>query len=188
MRKKLILIGSLLVWGIVSGCGIHQVRFFAFQNTSEAAKPNLVSGEAPDSTPFNFDKVEFKVTGDMPEGWKVFFPVKNQGQIFKGNKQIGSLEIYGYYGDESGSGRPNHSSIVSVENIQSGLGKGKLYKLERDRSTASQSPRTWIEYYAIVPIEGYNLAYNVWIEAEDLDSDLRTMKNILQILGVNNLN
>lgn len=186
MRKKLILISSLLVLGIVSGCGIPQVTFSAFQSTSEAGKLSSVPGETADPAPFNFDKVEFKVTGDMPEGWKVFFPVKNQGQIFKGNERIGSVEIYGYYGDESGSGRPNHSSIVGVEDIQSGLGKGKLYILERDRSTASQSPRTWIEYYAIVPIEGYSLAYNVWIEAEDLDSDLQTMKNILEILGVNN--
>lgn len=27
--------------------------------------------------------VEFKLTGDLPEGWKISFPVKNQGQIFR---------------------------------------------------------------------------------------------------------
>ncbi|ODA40822.1 hypothetical protein [Desulfosporosinus sp. BG] len=139
----------------------------------------------PNTAAFNYDRVEFKLTGELPEGWKISFTMKNQGQIFKRGKQVGSIEILGYYGDASGSGRPNHSSIVSVEGIKSGLGNGKLYILERDMP---KDPRTLTEYYAIIPIKGHELAYNVWIDCDDLDNDLLAMKRFLQILEVNNGN
>ena len=92
MRKKLILISSLLVLGIVSGCGIPQVTFSAFQSTSEAGKLSSVPGETADPAPFNFDKVEFKVTGDMPEGWKVFFRLKTKAKYLKEMNELVQLK------------------------------------------------------------------------------------------------
>lgn len=114
--------------------------------------------------------------------------MRHQGQIYKRGKQVGAIEIYGYYGEGSGSGRPNHSSIVRFEDIKSGLGNGNLYVLERSMPAASKDQRTWIEYYAIFPIKGFDLAYNVWIDSDDLESDLMAMKNILQNLSVKNKN
>lgn len=198
MTRRLILICCVLVLAVLSGCGTPHVTVSTFQRSSDTVKPNgilhdggpaetkvYIEEMAPHTAAFNYDKVEFKLTGDLPEGWNISFPMKNQGQIFKQGKQVGSLEIFGYYGDASGSGRPNHSSILSVEGIRSGLGNGKLYILERDMP---KDPRTWTEYYAIIPIKGYELAYNVWIDSDDLDNDLLAMKRFLQILGVNNGN
>ena len=192
MKKASVILCSLILCLnllLVVGCKEKSLLTIKPNSISHDGVPtetkSNIAEVAPNSVPFNFDSLEFKLTGDLPEGWKISFPVKNQGQIFKRGKQVGSIEVYGYYGDASGSGRPNHSSIVRFEDIKSGLGNGKLYVLERDMPAASQDPRTWTEYYAIFPIKGYDLAYNVWIDSDDLNNDLMAMKSFLQILGVN---
>ncbi|WP_434512142.1 hypothetical protein [Desulfitobacterium sp. AusDCA] len=195
MKKALIIYSLIFCLSLLSGCKEKDVSvvkpnpisqpnaLIETESDSPAAVLNSVS-----STEAMWSKIEFKLTGNLPEGWRITFPFKNQGEIFKRDKQVGAIEVYGYEGESFGSGLPNHSSIVRAEEIKSGFGNGKLYTLERSEPAASKTPRTWNEYYAIFPIKGENLAYNVWVESDDLDNDLITMRSILQILGVNGEN
>lgn len=192
MKKAFNLIcGLILCLNMISGCTASNVSSTKSNtniqtNTQNEAKSN-VTGVTANDTHYNWDlpsNVECVVTGNLPEGWSVTFPKKNEGEIFKQGKQVGSIEILGFYG--GASGLPNHSSVIKTEDVKSGLGNGKMYLLERDKPAASKNPRTWNEYYAIFPIGQLNLAYNVWIETDNLDKDMVTMKNLLLALGLKN--
>lgn len=140
------------------------------------------------STPLNNSTIpsnlELILIGKLPEGWNITFPSKNHGLIFKQEKQIGQIDIFGYYGGSYGI--PNHSSVIRSEDVKSGLGNGILYLLERDMPAAANDPRVWNEYYAIIPIKEYRLAFNVRIKTNDLENDLFAIKNILLVLGNEN--
>ena len=71
----------------------------------------------------------------------------------------------GYYGNYKDS-LPNHSKILSTENIDSGLGKGKLFTIEQSNSAASNNTKTWNEIHAIIPVDKNNMAYDIWINVK----------------------
>lgn len=65
--------------------------------------------------------------------------------------------------------------ILSTEDIDIGLGKGKLFTLQRDNPAAANNNQVWNEIHAIIPIKKSNLAYDIWIEG--------TKDNLIKILG-----
>lgn len=92
----------------------------------------------------------------------------NESEIFfdDENKQtIGGISVVGYYGNYVAS-LPNHSEILSTEDIDSHLGKGKLFILERSNSAASNNPKTWNEIHAIIPTNKNNRAYDIWVNVK----------------------
>ncbi|MFL0268067.1 hypothetical protein [Candidatus Clostridium radicumherbarum] len=109
----------------------------------------------------------------LPSNW-----VKrgNESEIFfdDENKQTsGGISVVGYYGDY-GASLPNHSKILSTEDINSNLGKGKLFMLELSNPAASNNPKTWKEIHAIIPSNN-NKAYDIWV---NVNKD--TLINILK--------
>ncbi|WP_425806137.1 DUF4362 domain-containing protein [Desulfitobacterium sp. Sab5] len=126
------------------------------------------------------NQIGLKINGTLPTGWDIFLNGDKEGQFLKNGKVVGSIEMIGYYGDNGSL--PNHSSIIRIEDITSGLGSGKMYILDRDTPAASPEQRTWTEIYIVVPISGNNLAFGVSIHTDDasLNSDIAAMKSILQ--------
>lgn len=111
----------------------------------------------------------------LPENW-----VKrgNGSEIFfdDENKQtVGGISIVGYYGEYAAS-IPNHSKILSTENIDISLGKGKVFTLEESDTAASDNSKTWNEIHAIIPINKNNMAYDIWgnVKKDTLINILKT--------------
>lgn len=130
------------------------------------------------------NKIGLKLNGSLPTGWDIYFNGDKEGQILKKGKLVGYIEMIGYYGEPAMI--PNHSSIRRSEEVLSGLGKAKMYILDRDTPAASREQRSWTEIYTVVPVSGHNLAFGVSIETDDssLNSDITAMKNILQKLAL----
>ena len=92
----------------------------------------------------------------------------NESEVFfdDENKQtVGGISIVGFYADY-GASLPNHSKILSTEDIDSSLGKGKLYTLERSNPAASDNPKTWNEIHAIIPANKNNMAYDICVNVK----------------------
>ncbi|KLU62361.1 hypothetical protein CEB3_c12220 [Peptococcaceae bacterium CEB3] len=179
---------TVLVLTALIGCGASRMSQQAGTHPAGSSIPDketeskkaILSTVTSDSvTP---DTIEFRLTGNLPEGWNISFPQKSLGEIFKKGKQIGWIDVLGYDGVSARSGLPNHSVVIKSEGIKSGLGNGELFTLERAMPAASQDPRTWIEYWAIIPIKGGNVAYSVSIKPDDRNKDLRSLKSILKVL------
>lgn len=97
--------------------------------------------------------------------------------------EIGGVYLVGYYRDHyMGSSLPNHSLPLSIEDIDTPLGKGKLAILERDHPAASGLGDNWKEIYCIIPIENKNLAYSFWMKEKDT---VEKTKGLLQQIVTN---
>lgn len=89
----------------------------------------------------------------------------NESELFfdDENKQtVGGISVVGNYGDSL----PNHSKILSTEDIDSSEGKGKLFTIERSNAAASNNPNTWNEVHAIIPADKNNMAYDIWVNVK----------------------
>lgn len=89
---------------------------------------------------------------------------------------VGGIERVGYYGNYNAA-LPNHSETLSIKNINTCLGKGKLFALERSNPASSGSNVTWNEFHAIIPIYNKNLAYDIWVKGSK-DILLNILKSI----------
>lgn len=111
----------------------------------------------------NDDNVNLsKLNFTLPANWskrgdenELFFDDEN-------NQTVGGITLVGYYGDYN-SALPNHSETLNTEDIDTSLGKGKLYTLERSTPAASNNNETWIEIHAVIPAIKNNQAYDIWI-------------------------
>jgi hypothetical protein len=172
MKRTLALICSVLVLEILLGCKSPHVAVSTFGRSSDTVKTNETSVNA-----------DYKVIGELPDSWEVSLSEENKGQILKKGSPVGFIEVIGYAGETTAL--PNHSVIVRSEDIESALGNGRLYILERSTPAASLVTKSWTEYYALIPIEGRNFAFSVCIDTdnENLEHDLKDMKSILRKLG-----
>ncbi|HVJ49092.1 DUF4362 domain-containing protein [Desulfitobacterium sp.] len=129
------------------------------------------------------NQIGLRING-LPTGWDINLNGDKDGQILKKGKVVGQIEMIGYYGNNSSL--PNHSSIVQTEDITSGLGKGKMYILDRDTPAASAEQRRWTEIYVVLPISNSNLAFGISIDTDEssLNGDMTAMKNIVQELAL----
>lgn len=101
----------------------------------------------------------------LPKNW---MKRGNESELFfdDENKQtVGGISIVGYYGEYSAS-LPNHSKILSTEDIDTTIGKGKLFTLEESDPAVSDNYKTWNEMHAIIPTNKNNMAYDVWINVK----------------------
>ena len=101
---------------------------------------------------------------------------ENQGEVFfdDANKHtVGGISVLGYYGDYTFT-LPNHSLILSTEDIASPLGKGTIFTLERSYPAAANNPHKWNEIHAIIPAKN-NTAYDIWVNVNK-----KTLLNILK--------
>lgn len=106
----------------------------------------------------NLSKLDFTLPSNWSkrvDGNEVFFDDEN-------NQTVGGISLAGYYGDYD-SALPNHSETMSTEDIDTSLGKGKLYTLERSEPAASNNTKTWTEVHAIIPVVENKRAYDVWL-------------------------
>jgi hypothetical protein len=173
MKRTLALICSVLVLEILLGCKSPHVAVSTFGRSSDTVKTNETSVNA-----------DYKVIGELPDSWEVSLSEENKGQILTKGSPVGFIEVIGYAGETTAL--PNHSVIVRSEDIESALGNGRLYILERSTPAASLVTKSWTEYYALIPIEGRNFAFSVCIDTdnENLENDLKDMKSILRRLGL----
>ncbi|MCX7771642.1 MAG: zf-HC2 domain-containing protein [Clostridia bacterium] len=125
------------------------------------------------------------------QSFRLFFVDKLQDTIYWENKGdlSGELQISGYYPDEPhGAVLPNHSSIVGTPiEGKSALGNVTIYLLDCDipKDMQTEEQQTFKLYYAVIPIEGENLAYvlSLAVPLDMQPSDFLT--HVKQILGMN---
>lgn len=119
-----------------------------------------------------------KLNVTLPTAWT---RKGNENEIFFNdeNKQtVGGISLVGYY-NYYNTTLPNHSEILNMEDINTSIGKGKLFTLKRSNPAASNNNETWNEMHAIIPANKNNLAYDIWIKG--------TKYTILNILRAINL-
>ena len=121
----------------------------------------------------NLNKLKFT----LPTNWtktgsehELFFNDDNK-------KLVGAIYLVGFYEDYI-STLPNHSEILNSEEINTSLGKGKLFTLKISNPAASNNNEIWNEIHAIIPSSNNNLAYDIWIKGtkDTLLSILKSMQ------------
>lgn len=119
----------------------------------------------------------------VPAGWSKKYDGALEIEFLneKGVTQGGFFRV-GYYADQPlSTSLPNHSLQLSIEDVDTPLGKGKLVVLERDHPAASGNDEVWQEIHAIIPIVNEKLAYDFWIRVDGLSTEKTkaVLKNIL---------
>lgn len=117
-----------------------------------------------------------KLNVTLPAAWT---RKGNENEIFFNdeNKQtVGGISLVGYY-NYYNTTLPNHSEILNTEDINTSIGKGKLFTLKRSNPAASNNNETWNEMHAIIPANKNNLAYDIWIKGTK-DTILNILKTI----------
>ena len=127
-------------------------------------------------------EVDYRIIGSLPQNWVISVSGETKGNIFKEGKPAGRIEVVGYYGEPGGL--PNHSTLIKSEDVNSGLGKGKLYLLDQSDPTEASTNRSWIKIYVMIPIKHQGLAYSILVDTdkEQLDKDSKAVKDIIQNL------
>ncbi|MFL0247119.1 hypothetical protein [Candidatus Clostridium stratigraminis] len=154
-RTLTVAISGLLILGL-AGCSEKKSIMVTAVPKTVAETGNNIDAD----NKINLNNLNFT----LPSNW-----VKrgNESEIFfdNENKQtVGGISVVGYYGDY-GASLPNHSEILSTENIDSSLGKGKLFTLELSNPAASNNPKTWKEIHAIIPTNN-DRAYDIWVNVK----------------------
>ncbi len=141
--------------------------------TSNDTKSQEASLAAESGNKINLNKLNITV----PANWT---KKGNEDEVFfeDENKQsVGGISVVGYYGDY-GPTLPNHSELLKPsEDINTSLGKGKIFTLKRGDTAASGNNETWIETHAIIPSKEKNLAYDIWAKGTK-DGVLSLLKGI----------
>jgi hypothetical protein len=164
-RTLALLITTFLLFGL-TGCSEKKNNIVTTVPITETNTDNKIEA----SNKINLNNLKFT----LPANW-----VKrgNENEIFfdDENKQtVGGIRVVGYYGDYRAS-LSNHSNILNTEDIDSSLGKGKLFTLELSNPAASNKPKTWNEIHAIIPINNTSMAYDIWVNVKK-----DTLLNILK--------
>jgi hypothetical protein len=163
-RPLAVIITGIILSGFIVSNSSNNTVVKANANTSEEIKGN--------KSTIDLSKLEFS----YPKGWtkrvyenEIFFDEENK-------QTVGGITLVGYYGDYQTT-LPNHSEILTTEDVDTGLGKGKLFTLERDYPAAAGNNEIWIEIHAIIPVSKNNLAYDIWVKGEK-DTLLEIFKSI----------
>jgi hypothetical protein len=157
-----IIITSIVLFG-VTGCS---------GNVNRTARSN---SKAVKKTVKNDDNINLnKLNITYPSKWT---KRGNENEIFfddENKHTVGGISMIGYYGNYN-STLPNHSTILNTEDIDTGIGKGKLFTINRSNSAAANDNKTLNEIHAIIPANKNNLAYDIWV-----DGNKDTLLNILK--------
>lgn len=162
---------------------------------------NLTSIEYPNLNNENNQKV----TMPLKEGWTAtrltwerpkdfeYNEIKNkfitefyEYYIYNEKKEeIGWFGTIGRYHDTDNSSFPNHLQFKDIRyKGMTKLGKGKIYLLQLDlpKDERTKDRDSFMEWYAIVPINNESLAYNFYLKVpynEKVNDTLEIMKDIL---------
>lgn len=68
--------------------------------------------------------------------------------------------------------------MLNTEDINTGLGKGKLFTIERDHPAAADNNERLTEIHAIILADISNLAYDIWIKGDKQDTLIGILRNI----------
>jgi hypothetical protein len=151
-RALILVITAFLLLGL-TGCSEKKNSIVTSAPKTIAETDNKI-----EANKINLNNIKFTLPTNWTKGG-------NESEIFfyDENKQtIGGISVVGYYGDY-GASLPNHSKILSSEDIDSSLGKGKLFTLERSNPAASNNPNKWNEIHTIIPVNNNNMAYDIWV-------------------------
>lgn len=161
-KKVITIIAAGIILSGLAGCS--QKKNAVINDNSKAVSVIADNPKTSSTISEADNKIDLnKLSFTLPAGWskrggqyEIFFDDKNK-------QTVGGISLKGYYG-EYGNYLPNHSKILSKEDIDIGLGKGKLFTLQRDNPAAANNNQVWNEIHAIIPLDQSNQAYDIWIE------------------------
>ncbi|WP_315107992.1 hypothetical protein [Clostridium intestinale] len=148
----LIITASLLLG--LTGCSEEKNEI----GTAESKTVVETSNKIEDDNKINLNTLKFT----LPANW---MKRGNESEIFfdDENKQtVGGISVVGYYG----SSLPNHSKILSTEEVDSIFGKGKLFTLERSNPDASNNSKMWNEIHVMIPVNNNSMVYDIWVNVQ----------------------
>lgn len=171
-KKVMTIIAVGIMLSGLAGC--NQKTNTVITNNSKDVSKIVASPKASSTISEADDKVDLsKLNFTLPADWS---KRGNENEIFfddKNKQTVGGISLIGYYGEYSNY-LPNHSKILNTEDIDTGLGKGKLFTLESDNPAAANNNQVWNEIHAIIPINQSNLAYDIWVKG--------TKDNLIKII------
>lgn len=151
----LVITASLLLG--LTGCSEEKNEI----GTSEPKTVVETGNKIEDDNKININTLKFT----LPTSW---MKRGNESEIFfdDENKQtVGGISVVGYYGDY-GTSLPNHSKILSTEEVDSIFGKGKLFTLERSNPAASNNSKMWNEVHVMIPTNNNSMVYYIWVNVQ----------------------
>jgi hypothetical protein len=183
MRSKMLflIISSLLSSWFLFGCSKSPTLNQQISITTPLDNSQI---QNPEQKATGSTKVDYKIIGSLPQNWVISVSGETEGSIFKEGKPAGKIEVVGYYGEPVGL--PNHSTLIKSEDVNSGLGKGKLYLLDQSDPAAASANRSWIKIYVLIPIKDQRLAYSIWVDTDkkQLVKDTKAIEDIIKNLKV----
>lgn len=177
--KKIII--SLFIVCFITGCAsksvIKEIDTVATIENENSISKNMYSIEPIEG---NYDLTILNIK--LPANWHIDTSDKFQHNFIDGNNDVRGWVTAGKYESNSAftEWQPNHSALVSEEQIETPLGDGKLFKLDVDNGTAASGiTGTHDDYYAIIPEKG-NMRYI--FEFSHNDKKTETKEEFLNIL------
>lgn len=179
MKKIFITLIAVMVLSLTSCDSISKTAALkdSSHNSNETTGiyETISSGRTPGSSETAVSKINLNnlifdlpknMTKKVTESDIVFYDVNE--------KETGGISLVGYYGTYTGT-LPNHSETINTKDIHTNLGTGKLFTLKCGNPAASGSTETWDEVHAIIPVNGNNVAYDIWLKG--------TKDNLTEILN-----
>ncbi|MDT8718947.1 hypothetical protein IAI10_20040 [Clostridium sp. 19966] len=74
------------------------------------------------------------------------------------------------YDEDYNSSLPKNVSIVSEEDIETNFGPGKLITLKTAKSIVNGNPNEQLEFHALIPMKGSNIAQDFWAKGSNKDA------------------
>ena len=154
LKKSLVIVITGIILFGLAGCS---------GNTNKRVATNA-NVKTVKETAENIDSINLnKLRITYPSNWtkrgdenEIFFDDENK-------QTVGGISLVGYYGNNNAA-LPNHSETLDSEDINTNIGKGKLFTLKRSNPAASNNNETWNEVHAIIPSNKNNVAYDFWIK------------------------
>lgn len=141
------------------------------QNSDLNSNNNSSQGETAPSIDISKLKITFP-----SKNWKSDMANAYEMHFYENGTDKGELYLAPLYSGQTAEAlMPNHSSIVSKEDINIPLGSGTLLILERQNPAADPVQKTWYEMHAVIPASDGQHAYHIWLTTEDTGSSSKAM-------------
>lgn len=172
MKKLIIITASVIALGLTS-CSATSKSVITNDSSSiteESTDTSLTNHTETTNSKTNLYSLDFDLPNSITKKGN-----EAEIQLFDKNNQLcGGIDKVGYDGTYMSS-LPNHSDIVTSEDIHTNIGTGKLFTLECSEPATLSNSTTWNEVYAIIPDHDSKVAYDIWIKG--------TKDNLMVILN-----
>lgn len=180
--KKIILIPLAFAIALALLLSLISCAPRAQVNLLEASNQNSPIQPTSSSTDFYLMSLQHKIT--LPEPWSIEEFGQDEYRFRLGEDVIGGMFLVGFYDQNHKNGLPNHSEIIKSEKINSKLGEGNLYILNRSTPSAELNKNEWFEIHAIIPTQfDKGLAYAIWFQSPT-EKDRKIIPDDVQINSV----